>query len=94
MSKHPGGSLPLFSTNSSPVTDNLLFLNQRKREQITRKMPDARVDLGIACMRNGHAADRATAFSSVCYMKINEKLNGYLFSHFTDTSMFRKGRRK
>ena len=33
-------------------------------------------------------------FSSVCDMKINEKLNGYSFSHFTDTSMFRKGRRK
>ena len=34
LAKRPGGSLPVLSAHSLPVTDNLLFLNQRKRKII------------------------------------------------------------
>ena len=44
----------------SPVTDNLLFLNQRKSENI---LDDRIVDLGAACIRSGKATDRAVALN-------------------------------
>ena len=49
----------------------LLFLNQRKRENGRRisfmtksprkNVPDVGIELGAACMPNGHASDRAIA---------------------------------
>ena len=47
----------------SPVTknDNLLFLNQGKRDKFPRKnVPDTRVDHGTTCILGEHATDRAT----------------------------------
>ena len=57
MGKPPGGSLPVLSAHFSPVTDNLLFLNQRKREIVfpRKNVPGSRID------RTGHATDRDTA---------------------------------
>ena len=72
----------------SPVTDNLLFLNQRKsysdKHSTKECAGNARVDLVTVDTRRPSYLVR---FSVVCNMKINEELNGYLYSHFT-------GRRK
>ena len=58
LGKSHRGSLPVLSDNSSPVTDNLateeIFYSRKN-------VPDARVDLGTARLRSGHANDRATA---------------------------------
>ena len=50
--------MPILST----VADNLLFLNQWKREInfLQKNVPLARVYLGTTCIRSGHATDRAT----------------------------------
>ena len=46
-----------------PKSNSFLFWNQRKREISSPRMnvPDARVDLGAACIPRGHATDLATA---------------------------------
>ena len=57
----------------SPVTDNLLFLNQRKGEKHSTKVyaGDMPVDLETDCIRRPSYHAR---FSSVYDMKINEEL--------------------
>ena len=61
------GSLPVLSAHSW----QLLFLNQRKRENGRRNVlmtksprknvPDVGIEFGAACMPSEHASDRATA---------------------------------
>ena len=51
------GSLRVFSAHSSPVTDNLLFLNRQKRKKIIHDCTDR---LPTAYLRNGHASDLVT----------------------------------
>ena len=41
-----------------PVTDNLLFSDQRKREN--PRKTDARFYIGSVCIQSGHATNRAT----------------------------------
>ena len=41
----------------SPVTDNLLFLKQQKRE---KNLLGERVDLGASCKRGKHTTEQAT----------------------------------
>ena len=65
------GSLPVLSAHSFASNWQLLFLNQRKRENGRRNVfmtksprknvPDVGIELGAACMPSGHASDRATA---------------------------------
>ena len=65
------GSLPVLSAHSFASNWQLLFLNQRKRENGRRNLfmtksprknvPDVGIELGAACMPSGHASDRATA---------------------------------
>ena len=48
----------------SPVTmviGSLLFVSGRGRKAITYYVPDSVVDLGTACIPNGHGTDRAAA---------------------------------
>ena len=64
-------SWPEFSAHSFASNWQLLFLNQRKRENSCRmffmnksprkNVPDVGIELGAACMQSGHASDRATA---------------------------------
>ena len=46
LGKPPGGNLPVKGTVLLPVTDNLLFLNQQRREIIfpRKNVPDTRID--------------------------------------------------
>ena len=65
------GSLPVLSAHYFAINWQLLFLNQRKRENGRRnyfmtKSPwknvsDVGIELGAACMPSGHASDRAAA---------------------------------
>ena len=65
------GSLPVLSAQSFASNSQLLFLNQRKRENGRRNVfmtksprknvPDVGIELGTACMPSEHASDRATA---------------------------------
>ena len=65
------GSLPVLSAHSFASNWQLLFLNQRKRENgrrnafITKSprknVPDVGIELGAGCMPSGHASDRVTA---------------------------------
>ena len=60
-----------------PVTDNLLFLNQCKRDQIFSKwnnLTDARVNLLVYCLRTGNATNRTTA-----HRHVRQKLKLYKF---------------
>ena len=59
LGKPPRGSLPVFNAHYLPVTDNLLFLNQRKREIFSTK-EYARVDLRTPRLQSGNATNRAT----------------------------------
>ena len=68
------GSLPVLSAHSFASNWQLLFLNQRKRENGRRNVfmtksprknvPDVVIELGAACMPSKHASDRATAASA------------------------------
>ena len=65
------GCLPVFGVHSFASNWQLLFLNQRKRENGRRNyfmsksprknVPDVGIEFGAACMPSGHASDRATA---------------------------------
>ena len=65
------GSLPVLSAHSFAINWQLLFLNQRKRENGRRNVfmtksprknvPDVGIELGAACMPSELASDRATA---------------------------------
>ena len=65
------GSLPVFSAHSFASNWQLLFLNQRKRENGRRNVfmiksprknvPDVVIELGVACMPSELASDRASA---------------------------------
>ena len=67
----PLGSLPVLSAHSFASNWQLVFLNQRKRENGRRiffittsprkNVPDLGIELGAACMPSGHASDPATA---------------------------------
>ena len=64
------GSLPVLSAHSFASNWQLLFLNQRKRENGRRNVymtksprknvPDVGIELGAACMPSEQASDRAT----------------------------------
>ena len=70
------GSLPVLSAHSFASNSQLLFLNQRKRENGRRiflrqslhkrmsprkNVPDVGVELGATCISSGHISDRAIA---------------------------------
>ena len=71
------GSLPVLSAHSFASNWQLLFLNQRKRENSRRnvfitKYPrknvlDRGIELGAACMPSGHASNLATAPGARCF---------------------------
>ena len=73
------GSLTVLSAHSSASKWQLLFWNQRKRENGRRNVfmtksprknvPDVGIELGAACMPSGHASDRATAFGHKIWIK-------------------------
>ena len=50
LGKPSGGSLPVLSALFSPITENLLFLNQMKREIIfpQKNVPDTMINGGTA----------------------------------------------
>ena len=79
------GSLPVLSAHSFASNWQLLFLNQRKRENGRRNVfmtksqrknvPDVGIELGAACMPSEHASDRATAPGCQCmYPKDADKI--------------------
>ena len=65
------GNLPVLNAHSFASNWQLLFLNQRKRDNGRRNVfmtksprknvPDVGIELGATCMPSEHASDRATA---------------------------------
>ena len=82
------GSLPVLSAHSFASNWQLLFLNQRRREngrrnltKLNRKnVPDVGIEPGAACMASGHAYDRADTPGAINWENTMVKtINPYVF---------------